>query len=251
MADFTPTQGRYLAFMHAYVNLHGYPPAESEIAVAMCVSPPSVNQMVKTLEKKGLVLRHPGQARAIQILVPEDEIPTWNSRNSAKSPAHRDNKPNRVAAVPAAPSASLYVLSVFLLSGPVSKKFAKKVVSRVIEIRGDQTLEELHYAIFEAYDRFEQHMYQFQFGKRPFDPDGPNYGIPARRRSKKAEGDARETKLDDLDLKPGRVFGYWFDFGDDWFHQVDVDRIEQAIPTVTYPRVIKRLGASPPQYCGE
>ncbi len=51
MADFTPTQGRYLAFIHAYIALHGYPPAESEIAVAMCVSPPSVNQMVKMLEK--------------------------------------------------------------------------------------------------------------------------------------------------------------------------------------------------------
>jgi hypothetical protein len=24
MADFTPTQGRYLAFIHAYTGLHGY-----------------------------------------------------------------------------------------------------------------------------------------------------------------------------------------------------------------------------------
>ena len=85
MADFTPTQGRYLAFIHAYTRLHGYPPAESEIAAAMCVSPPSVNQMVKMLEKKGLVLRHPGQPRSLQILVPEDEIPPWNQRKSAKS----------------------------------------------------------------------------------------------------------------------------------------------------------------------
>ena len=36
------------------------------------------------------------------------------------------------------------------------------------------------------------------------------------------------NKLDDLDLKPGRAFGYWFDFGDDWYHQVQVDRIDQA-----------------------
>ncbi len=26
MAEFTPTQGRYLAFIDAYTNLHGYPP---------------------------------------------------------------------------------------------------------------------------------------------------------------------------------------------------------------------------------
>ena len=55
----------------------------------MCVSPPSVNQMVKMLEKKGLVLRHPGQPRSLQILVPEDEIPPWNQRKSAKSGAAR------------------------------------------------------------------------------------------------------------------------------------------------------------------
>lgn len=47
------------------------------------------------------------------------------------------------------------------------------------------------------------------------------------------------------------LHGYWFDFGDDWFHQVQVERIEQAIPTVTYPRVIKRVGKSPPQYLEE
>ena len=44
------------------------------------------------------------------------------------------------------------------------------------------------------------------------------------------------------------IFGYWFDFGDDWYHQVQVERIEQAIPIIPYPRVIKRVGKSPPQY---
>ena len=40
----------------------------------------------------------------------------------------------------------LYTPDVFLLSGPITKKFAKKnpVVSRTIQIRGDQTLEDLH-----------------------------------------------------------------------------------------------------------
>ena len=152
---------------------------------------------------------------------------------------------------PAVPPVSLYVVSVFLLSGPTSKKFANKEISRVIEIRGDQTLEQLHHAIFKAYDRSDEHLYEFQFGKRPFDPDGPNYGVPGPQQGKKGDGDARTTKLDDLNLNPGRVFGYWFDFGDDWYHHVQVDRIEQAIPTVTYPRVIRRVGKSPPQYCEE
>jgi hypothetical protein len=255
MADFTPTQGRYLAFIHAYIGLHGYPPAETDIAAAMCVSPPSVNQMVKMLEKKGLILRHPGQPRSLQILVPEEEIPPWNHRNHAKNPVRSGDQPKRIAATPAAPPAAppanLYVVSVFLMAGPVSEKFARKLVRRDIEIRGDQTLEQLHQAIFEAFDRSDEHLYEFQFGKRPHDPDGLNYGVPDPQERKKGSGDARATTLDALGLKPDRVFGYLFDFGDEWFHQVEVERIEQAIPTVTYPRVIKRVGKSPPQYAEE
>src|SRR5262249_55839916 len=169
----------------AYTSLHGYPPAESEIAAAMCVSPPSVNQMVKMLERKGLILRQPGQARSLQVLVSEDKIPPWNKRKPAPAALA-----NRLATTPtttrAATPANLYVLSVFLQSGPTRKKFANKVVSRVIEIRGDQTLEQLHDAIFNAYDRWDQHLYEFQLGKRPFDPYGPNYGV--------AEGTAEKKR---------------------------------------------------------
>jgi len=251
MADFTPTQVRYLSFIHAYTTFHGCPPAESDIAAAFCVSPPSVNQMVKMLEKKGLILRHPGQARALQILVPEDEIPPWNSRKKATTPARLDNPPRRVAVAPATPPTNLYVVSTFLLNGPIGPEFANKEISRVIEIRGDQTLEQLHDSIFQAYDRSDQHPYEFQFGKRPFDPDGPKYRGPSPQPSKKGNGDASTTKLDDLNLEPGRGFGYWFDFGDNWYHQVQIDRIEKAIPTVTYPRIIKRVGKSPPQHRDE
>ena len=136
--------------------------------------------------------------------------------------------------------------------GPTSEKFANKVINRTIEIGGDQTLEQLHQAIFKAYDRWEEHFYEFQFGKRPFDPDGPNFGIEDPHDKAKTYGNARTTKLDDLNLTAkSRAFGYWFDFGDGWFHQLQVDKVETAIPTVTYPRVIKRVGKSPPQYCDE
>ncbi|MGC8640812.1 MAG: IS1096 element passenger TnpR family protein [Isosphaeraceae bacterium] len=248
MADYTPTQGRYLSFIQAYTNLHGYPPAESEIAAAFCVTPPSAHLMVKTLEKKGLILRHPGQPRSLEVLVPEDEIPPWNRGKSSVTPSRPKKKATRAPRPAPAPPANLYVLSVFLSGGPMSAKFANKIIYRVIEIRGDQTLEQLHQAIFEAYDRFDQHAYEFQLGKRPFDSDGPNYGTAESTLRKKSGGDARTTTLDDLNLKQQRAFGYWFDFGDDWYHQVQVERIEQAIPTVTYPRVIKRVGKSPPQY---
>jgi SOS-response transcriptional repressor LexA len=105
-AGVSTSQGRYLAFIHAYTTLHGYPPAEAEIAAAMCVSPPSVNQMVKVLEKKCLILRHPGQPRSLQILIPEEDIPSWNSRKQQKQIAPAQDRPKQPKAA-AAPPASL------------------------------------------------------------------------------------------------------------------------------------------------
>jgi hypothetical protein len=250
MADFTPTQGQYLAFIRAYTDLHGYPPAESEIAGALCVSAPSVSQMMKTLERRGLIVRQPGQPRSAKVLVPDEQLPPWKSRKPSRSPRRVARRTIRLAASLEPGQGNLYVLSVYLSGGPVSKRIASRQISRVIEIRGDQTLEELHHAIFQAYDRFDEHLYEFQFGKRPFDPEGPNYGTPDFASTRNTVRDASTTKLDDLGLKPDRVFGYWFDFGDDWYHQIRVERIEQAIPTVRYPRVVKRVGKSPPQYRG-
>jgi hypothetical protein len=43
-------------------------------------------------------------------------------------------------------------------------------------------------------------------------------------------------------------FGYWFDFGDDWWHQINVEGIEAEVPSGKFPKVIKRVGANPPQY---
>ena len=151
---------------------------------------------------------------------------------------------------------NIYALEVFIVSGPVSEKFVQEnpMISRTIEIRGDQTLGELHRVIFAAFDREDEHMYEFQFGgKGPSDPKAKVYGLacgspsPSKKRFKK-EGDASKTTMDELGLKAKNVFGYWFDFGDDWWHQVNVVSVEDKTPKCAYPRVTGRVGKSPPQY---
>ena len=73
--QFTDKQGQYLAFIHLYTKLNRLPPAQADIQQYFRVTPPSVHKMIKTLEKNGLIRRQPGQARAIEVLVPPAELP--------------------------------------------------------------------------------------------------------------------------------------------------------------------------------
>lgn len=72
---FTETQGRYLAFLHAYTAVHGHAPSEAEMQDYFKVSPPSVHRMILALEQRGLIAREPGVARSIRVLVPAVQLP--------------------------------------------------------------------------------------------------------------------------------------------------------------------------------
>jgi DNA-binding MarR family transcriptional regulator len=72
---FTEKQGEYLAFIYTYSRMFRCSPAEADMQRHFQVSPPSVHQMVLTLERAGLIRRQPGVARSIKILIPPEEIP--------------------------------------------------------------------------------------------------------------------------------------------------------------------------------
>jgi len=73
--DFTDKQGQYLAFIYAYTRIHGRSPAEADLQHHFRVSPPSVHQMVLTLERTGLIRRRPGVARSIEVLIAPELLP--------------------------------------------------------------------------------------------------------------------------------------------------------------------------------
>ena len=56
---FTEKQGQYLAFIYTYSRMFRRPPAETDMQRHFRVSPPSVHQMVVTLERNGLIRRQP------------------------------------------------------------------------------------------------------------------------------------------------------------------------------------------------
>jgi hypothetical protein len=161
--------------------------------------------------------------------------------------------------MPARNDKRLFTLDVFIFGGPITEKFWKKskIVSRIIQIRGDQTLEDLHNAIFEAFDREEEHLYEFQVGgKEPHDRDASNYVHEFALEGPfgdetKHKGIVHDTRIGSLKLKPRQYFFYWFDFGDSWWHKITVASIEETAPSGQYPKITARVGDSPPQYPDE
>ena len=73
---FTDKQGQYLAFIWAYSQINGRAPAERDLQRYFGVTPPSVHQMLLTLETNGLIRRQPGAARSIELRVNHNTLPT-------------------------------------------------------------------------------------------------------------------------------------------------------------------------------
>lgn len=73
--SFTPKQGQYLAYIHAYTKIHRMAPAEADMQRFFRVTPPTVHSMVLTLERTGLITRTPRQARSIHLCVDAGNLP--------------------------------------------------------------------------------------------------------------------------------------------------------------------------------
>jgi repressor LexA len=73
--NFTEKQGQYLSFIYNYTKINGCPPAEADIQRYFRVTPPTVHQMILTLEQRGFIHRIPGQARTIKVLLPPEQLP--------------------------------------------------------------------------------------------------------------------------------------------------------------------------------
>ncbi len=75
MSNYTAKQGQYLAFIYYYTKIHGQPPAEADMQSYFGVTPPSVHQMVVSLERNGFIARTPRTSRSIHLLLDRAELP--------------------------------------------------------------------------------------------------------------------------------------------------------------------------------
>jgi len=72
---YTDKQGQYLSYIYYYSKINGRAPAEADMERYFRVTPPSVHQMVLTLESKRLIERTPGLGRSIRLLIQREDLP--------------------------------------------------------------------------------------------------------------------------------------------------------------------------------
>jgi hypothetical protein len=112
-------------------------------------------------------------------------------------------------------------------------------VWRRLLVPADIRLDRLHGVIQAAMGWENCHMHVVSDGSREWCPD-PDLG----------RGDERRATLGQLLKRAGKRIRYTYDFGDDWEHEIVLERVLAAGPGVRYPVCVAGKGACPPEDCG-
>lgn len=113
---------------------------------------------------------------------------------------------------------------------------------RRIAISGENTLEDLHLAIQDAFEFGNDHLYAFYL-------DGNPYSEYAYEDPRGEQGlDASEAVIKDLYLDIEQKIFYIFDFGDNWEFEVVLEEIQKEATLLTNYEIIETKGEAPKQY---
>jgi hypothetical protein len=175
--------------------------------------------------------------------------PTPRSATPRSTPTRRGNQ----ASTKTKRSVRLLTFKVTLIDPSRWPRIPRNKISRTLQLRGEQTFDDLHRAIFVAFERFDEHLYEFQFARKPMDRAAFRIAHPMACKGffgEPVDGaiPSDRTSLFQPEFRPGIQFFYWFDFGDDWWHLVELTAIDEQAPTGTYPKLLAHVGEAPPQY---
>jgi hypothetical protein len=115
-------------------------------------------------------------------------------------------------------------------------------VWRRIHVASSITLRRLHDVLQVTMGWTQSHLYAFEIGGVTFGEPSPGYDIPVR--------SAKSTPLRRVAPDAGARFSYLYDFGDNWEHQVVVEKVLLPEPGAVYPRCLTGRRACPPEDVG-
>ena len=115
---------------------------------------------------------------------------------------------------------------------------------RVVQVTNTRTFHLLHEIIQWSFGWKHEHLYEFRIGlARVFEPDP--YGFEEAR-----PRHPRTTRLGDLVFADVRRFTYTYDLGDDWVHDVTVEKRLAPDPDIKPPICLEGARSAPPEDCG-
>lgn len=137
---------------------------------------------------------------------------------------------------PRATAGSVYQMKVTLMG-------TKPPIWRRLLVAGSSTLDDVHTAIQAAFGWWNYHLHEFEIdGVRYTIPDPDwDHGPPVR--------DDRKVRLDAVAVE-GSSFPYTYDFGDNWEHRIEIERVFDESPVASLPACTGGRRAAPPEDCG-
>jgi len=117
---------------------------------------------------------------------------------------------------------------------------SKPPVWRRVLVPATMRLNRLHDVIQAAMGWEDYHMHALTAG-------GIDYGLPD---PELGHRDERKTALNALLSEPGDRLRYVYDFGDDWEHDIVVEKVLAAEAGAGYPVCLAGKGRCPPEDCG-
>jgi hypothetical protein len=191
---------------------------------------------------RGLALHYLGKVYAATERPLPEELKTEILRITAADPAFESRFQARVllgehgAPVPPDNPGGVYAFKV--------KFMWDKRIYRTIELRSEQTLDELHFAIQQAIHWDADHLYSFYMNGELYDD---RYGFSCPYEEDRPPW-TDEAVLGELGLVLGHKFLYYFDYGDSHKFEVEVVAIHPQADDEKYPRVVEAHAEAPAQY---
>jgi hypothetical protein len=121
----------------------------------------------------------------------------------------------------------------------VSLRYMKPPIWRRLQVPSTTSLAELHDIIQAAMGWYDCHLHQFEV-------NGVHYADTNHMLADTTD-EARRTLAE---MQAGDRLAYWYDFGDDWWHDIIVESLDRADPALTYPRCVTGRRAAPPEDSG-
>lgn len=118
----------------------------------------------------------------------------------------------------------------------------KPPVWRRLLVPGDVTLDALHEIVQAAFGWWDSHLHMFQLGRQHFGPVDPELELDV--------ADERGVSIGELLAGGEGRLRYIYDFGDDWTHEIVLEKLVEPQADMRYPVLLTAKGACPPEDCG-